>query len=426
MKRLCVLICLITAFATSALAGVTVSSPKSGATVGSPVSFVATATSATCSRGVASMGIYVNDKLVYVVNGASMNTKLSLGSGTYMTEVQEWDNCGGATNVDVPIKVAAESGVWVTSPANNSTVGSPVRFTATATSTCSKGVASMGIYTAPSPDKRVYVVQGASLNTTLSLSPGTYNTIVQEWDNCGGASYKPVTIKVEGSNSTTITNLQARSGWRGWGELRPAYEICTDCSPEVTWSMNQTGGATKFSIGGTQSYSDVLWSFPVVGPSSLLNLPDSNKTLVPNTKNFIYDAWFFSSTIEASQVLEFDISQYFGGKSFIYGTQCRIAGGHEWDIWDNVNHDWKSTGVACKPANNGWNHVVIQARRTSDNYVLYQSITLNGVTHTLNKYYPADWAPSDWYGITVKFQMDGNYKQTPYTVYVDKLHLTYW
>jgi len=119
MKRLCVLICLITAFATSALAGVTVSSPKSGATVGSPVSFVATATSATCSRGVASMGIYVNDKLVYVVNGASINTKLSLGSGTYMTEVQEWDNCGGATNVDVPIKVAAESGVWVTSPARS-------------------------------------------------------------------------------------------------------------------------------------------------------------------------------------------------------------------------------------------------------------------------------------------------------------------
>ena len=147
---------------------------------------------------------------------------------------------------------------------------------------------------------------------------------------------------------------------------------------------------------------------------------------MPGTKNFIYDAWFFSSTIEASQVLEFDVSQYFGGKSFIYGTQCRIAGGHEWDIWDNVNHDWKSTGIACKPANNDWNHVVIQARRTSDNYVLYESITLNGVTHTLNKYYPADWAPSDWYGITVKFQMDGNYKQSPYTVYVDKLHLTYW
>ena len=68
----------------------------------------------------------------------------------------------------------------MTSPANNSTVGSPVRFAATAaTSTCPKGVASIGIYTAPSPDKKVYVTQGDSLNTTVSLSPGNYNTVVQ-------------------------------------------------------------------------------------------------------------------------------------------------------------------------------------------------------------------------------------------------------
>ncbi len=427
MKRLCVYLCLVASLATCALAGVTVSSPASGATVGSPVSFVATATSATCSRGVASMGVYINDKLSYVVNGKSLNTKLSLGPGVYKTVVQEWDYCGGSRYTTVPIAVTAQSAVWVGSPANNSTVTSPVHFRATAsTSTCPKGVASMGIYTAPSPDKRVFVAKGADLDTTLNLSPGTYNTVVQQWDYCGGAAFKQVTIKVEGQSGNTITNLQARSGWRGWGELMPAYEICSDCQPEVTWSMTQTGGATKFDIGGTRPYSDVLWSYPVVGPSSVLNLPDAQKTLVPNAKNFVYDAYFFSSTIEASQVLEFDVSQYFHGLSFIYGTQCRIAGGHQWDIWDNVNHKWKSTGIACNPKNNDWNHVIVHAQRTSDNHVVYQSITLNGTTHTLNWYYPAASAPSDWYGITVKFQMDGNYKQTPYTVHLDKLHFTYW
>ena len=40
-------------------------------------------------------------------------------------------------------------------------------------------MASIGIYTAPSPDKKVYVTEGDSLNTTVSLSPGTYNTVVQ-------------------------------------------------------------------------------------------------------------------------------------------------------------------------------------------------------------------------------------------------------
>ena len=217
MKRLCSYIFIIAAFATSAWGGVTVSSPGSGAKVGSPVSFIASASSATCSGGVASMGIYVDDQLTYVVNATSLNTKLSLNPGDHKTVVQEWDRCGGSSFTAVPLTVTAASGVFVISPVNNSTVGSPVRFSATAaTSTCSQGVASMGIYTAPSPDKKVYVTQGDSLNATVSLSPGTYNTVVQAWDYCGGASFTPVTVNVSG---TTLTNLQARKGWRGWGEL---------------------------------------------------------------------------------------------------------------------------------------------------------------------------------------------------------------
>jgi hypothetical protein len=431
MHRLFLYLFLITAVAISASAGVSVSSPDSGAKVGSPVSFVASA-STTCSRGVASMGIYVDDDLKYVVNAKSLNTKLSLNPGSHKTVVQQWDHCGGSSFTAVPLTVTTSTGVFVTSPANNSNVESPVRFAATAsTSSCPKGVASIGIYTAPSPDKKVYVTQGDRLNTTVSLSPGTYHTVVQEWDNCGGASFTPVTINVSGDTSgggseNVLTNVQARKGWRGWGELAPKYDICTDCRPEVTWSMDQTGGATTFHLGGTKPYSDVLWSYPMVGPASVLDLPDHNKTLVPSLKNFIYDAYFFSSTIEAAQVLEFDVSQYFGGKSLIYGTQCRVAGGHGWDIWDNANRHWVSAGFSCHPKNNDWNHVVIRFQRTADNKVHYQSITLNGDTHDIDRTFPPFTAPPDWYGITVKFQMDGNKTQTPYAVKVDKLNFTYW
>jgi hypothetical protein len=56
--------------------------------------------------------------------------------------------------------------------------------------------------------------------------------------------------------------------------------------------------------------------------------------------------------------------------------------------------------------------------------LLYQSITFNGVTHVLNKTY-APFSTPGWWGIVVNYQMDGNSKQTPYTVYVDKLNLTY-
>src|SRR4051812_42311486 len=147
MRKLGVYACLFIATVTSAFAGVTVSSPVSGSTVGSPVSFAATATSATCSRGVASMGIYINDKRVYVVNDDTLNTKVSLGAGVYKTVVQEWDYCGGSTFTQVPIKVGGKM----------------------------------------------------------------------------------------------LPNLQASGGWRGWGELAPAYEICSSCSPKVNWAMSQSG-----------------------------------------------------------------------------------------------------------------------------------------------------------------------------------------
>ncbi len=417
--------CFIAVFATSALASVAVTSPTNGATIGSPVSFVATAGPTSCSRGVASMGVYINDKLTYVVNGTSLNTSLPLGPGTYKTTVEAWDYCGGASFTIVPITVSGQTGVFVTSPANGSTVSSPVHFTATAaTATCPKGVASMGIYTAPSPNNLAYVVSGASLNTSLPLSPGTYNTIVEEWDYCGGAMFTPVKITVAGGK--TLYNVQASGGWRSWGELAPAYEICSNCSPKVTWNMVQSGGSTRFDIGGQVPYSDVLWSNPVIGQGSTQSLPDTNHTLVPSLKNFVYDAYFYSSSLPASQVLEFDVSQYFNSLSLIWGHQCRIAGGHEWDVWNNLSNRWIATGIPCNPVNNAWNHVTLQMSRTSDNQLLYQSITLNGVTKTLNWYDSPNSVPSGWWGITLNFQLDGDYRQTPYNVYLDKLNFTYW
>src|SRR5215472_18821554 len=96
----------------------------------------------------------------------------------------------------------ASATVTVSAPKNNSTVSSQVQFVATATTTCHAGVSAMGIYTAPGV--LVYTVSGGSLNTLLNLNPGTYNTVVQEWDNCGGSTSTPVTIQVGSANGGQV------------------------------------------------------------------------------------------------------------------------------------------------------------------------------------------------------------------------------
>src|SRR5581483_1408112 len=216
----------------NAFAGVTVSSPSNNSTVGTSVNFVAQA-STSCSKGVASMGIYPSANwLVYTVGGSKLNTTINLTPGTYNAVVEEWDNCGGASTASVKITVQSGTGVHVTSPSNNSTVGSPVNFVATATTGCSGGVSSMGIYTAPG--KLAYTVNGASLNASLTLSPGTYNTVVEEWDKCGGAATTPITITVtngNGGGGSTFHNIQSIGGWNAYAQQPPNYGDCNTCTP---------------------------------------------------------------------------------------------------------------------------------------------------------------------------------------------------
>src|SRR5579863_1488304 len=432
MKTFYCTLILLVILGASAFANVNVSSPQNGSRVSSPVHYVATATTNTCSKGVASMGIYVDNQLEYVVNGASLNKEMEFSPGNYNTVVEEWDYCGGATFTPIAITVTKQTGVWVTSPANNGQVTSPVNYVATAsTNTCSKGVASMGIYV---NNQLVYVVGGASLNTKLNLGAGNYHTVVEEWDYCGGAAYTPVNITVQGGGGggKVLSSLQASGGWNSWGELPPDYAICSWPCAGVTWSMQQgiktpsmSGDATQFNIGGTTPYADVLWSNPLIGQGSTQGLPDSGDTLLPTLHNFTYDAYFYPTNLEVTQVLEFDISMYFNSLGLIWGNQCRVAGGHEWDIWDNVNQHWVPTGAACNPVNNSWNHLTIQVERESDNSLLFQSITLNGVTAPINQRYAPGSAPGGWWGITVNYQMDGNYQQAAYTTFLDDFGFTY-
>ncbi len=340
-----------------ALANVSVSAPANGSTVATSVQYVASATTS-CGAGVSAVGIYsAPGDLVYSTPGNHLNTAIYLNPGTYHTVVQEWDNCGGSSTTPVTIYVGGSAGgqVTVTAPKQNSAVSSSVQYIASASTSCTSGVSAIGVYSAPG--KLVYTAKGSQLNATLSFSAGVYNTVVQEWDNCGGSSTAPVTINVGGSSGggsggKTFANLHLNSGWNGSALLPPSYNLCGYCSPagpQTTFSMvknvsspSVSGASTKNSVGGHTVYSDGFWNNKLIGDFSTQGLPDTNKTLIPTLHSFTYDVYFFGDNINASQALEFDINQFVGGRSYIWGHECRIAGGNEWDIWDNPGPEMAS------------------------------------------------------------------------------------
>ena len=154
-------------------------------------------------------------------------------------------------------------------------------------------------------------------------------------------------------NYHQVSNLQKQKGWSGYALLAPSWGICTSCSStssSVNWSRTPfvsnpslSGAATNHHIGGTHSFADILWNNHIIGNFSSQGIYDTSHTLVPRLHNFVYDVYFYANNLSASQALEFDINQFMAPKGYIWGHECRIAGGHEWDTYDDVHKKWVPT-----------------------------------------------------------------------------------
>lgn len=103
VARLAAILCPMWA-ASGAIAGVTVSSPANGSTVGSPLRVVASATS---TRPITAMRIYVDHKSVYLRNASSIDTQISLATGTRYIVVQAWDASGAVFKASRTVNVSS-------------------------------------------------------------------------------------------------------------------------------------------------------------------------------------------------------------------------------------------------------------------------------------------------------------------------------
>jgi len=171
-----------------------------------------------------------------------------------------------------------------------------------------------------------------------------------------------------------------------------------------------------FTIGGPTSYSNELYTKYFAGGS--------------NVSHFIYDLYIMVDDSTRPQALEFDVNQTFGNNRWVFGTECNFRGSGqpigEWDVWDGIN-GWQPQNIPCDPAQfppNQWVHLVWQFERVG-NQVHYISVTIGNHTFALDKFY--NFQP-DWFGqdIDVAFQMDGNFAQQPFNVWLDQVTLRAW
>jgi hypothetical protein len=214
-------------------------------------------------------------------------------------------------------------------------------------------------------------------------------------------------------SAATAQNIEAQTNWL----------TCTSCAgkygtgPSAPHSMTQNvsspslnGKATNYWLGGSTPYSDVIWWKRLGGSQA---------------SNFVYDLYFYVKNPSAPQALEFDVNDSINNQWYVFGTECNYRQTKTWRVWDTKNAKWISTAIACAPPKAyAWNHLVVEFKRANGkaNFV---SVTLNGSKHYINHaYYPK--SNPGGYQTSVAFQMDGNYQQADFSVWVNKMTLNYW
>jgi hypothetical protein len=372
--------------------------------------------------------------LVFGLNACSGNNTTSSGQPP---STNNPGGSGGSTGSGGS-SGSSSSGFSISSSLPSGTVGSP--YNATITVTGGGAPYTFTVVSGALPSGLSLKQSSGAISGTPSAS-GTSNFAVSVADAAGVSQQQsfqivigsaPTAAPPSQSSGSSFSSVQNSGGWQSYGQQGPNY---VDCSPSpcdgITWWMGQgisspsiSGNAAGFALGGTSPFSDALFTNPLIGTDSTQGMPDSNQTLVPTLNSFTYDVYIFNANFSLAQAVEFDVNQFFGSVGLIFGHQCRIASGNEWDVWDNQNKKWVPTGVPCYLNDNSWNHITIQVQRNSSNELVYQSITLNGQTSTLNWVFPPG-SSGGWYGVTINYQMDGNADQASYTTYLDNLTVSY-
>lgn len=308
----------------------------------------------------------------------------------------------------------------ISNPTDGATVTSPTLVTASAAP--KNPIFFMRIYV---DQLSVYFTFNNSINAQIWMSPGQHALEVMAEDNQGYISATILNVTVSSQSTFTVTGIQALAGWQSCSAVFPANsgragQICAAGEGAATSTMTENqsspaldGNSARFSMGGLSAdcpsgYCNMLYFNPVGGGNTV--------------SHFTYDLYFYIDNPDAAQALEFDINQTFGGNRWVWGSECNFNGSGKWDIWNDVT-GWQPTYVDCPPfPANTWIHLIWNVERVG-NQVHYISLTVGEQTYNIDTYYPnqADWTLEE---IDVAFQMDGNYEQEPYNVWLDEVNLT--
>jgi hypothetical protein len=411
--------------------GVRVCTPSNGGSTTSPVQITA---GAAAGAGIAAMKVYIDDQDSYTIQSNSINTALPMSAGGHNVVVQAWDNYGNVYKTPVNVTVSGSAGCGTTSgvvfcsPTNGASTSGSVPVVAAGSSI----ITAMKLYV-DGQDPAAFSTNSNNLNTTLNLSPGTHNLVVNAWDSPGNVYQQSINITVGGAaappappvssggsipappaNATVISNIQNQSGWQtcggcgneGGAGTGPQYNIA-----QGIYSPSLSGSSADFYVSSGPVYSGAYYFI--------------EQPTVPNPVTYLkyeFDLYIPSQYVNAPQALEWECQENANGYTYNFAWQVDYASG-DIRLFNYTTKNWEDTGIPFQRfSGNTWHHIITLSH-ASGTQTVHDSITIDGVTKPVNITHQALYT-GNGPELTNAFQLDLDQNGTPYQVYLDNMKVT--
>lgn len=296
----------------------------------------------------------------------------------------------------------------ITSPGTGASVNSP--FSLVAAAHPPDPIYTVRVYV---DGQAVLYTPKTTINQLIWMANGQHTLEVVAEDTAGYIATASIQLNVIGQEPGAL-NIQDQNSWVSCS----AVIVKSTCAAGLgtatsTLTLHQStpsldGSAAGFSLAGSHPYSNELYWIPLGGGNSV--------------SHFTYDLWFYIDHGDAPQSLEFDVNQGFGNTRWTWGSQCDFNQSHHWNIWDPLHEIWVPIYIPCDHfPSQTWTHLIWRLERVG-NQVHYISLTVADQTYSVDIYFDAqpNWSQEE---IDIAFQMDGNYRQEPYHVWLDEVNL---
>jgi len=250
--------------------------------------------------------------------------------------------------------------------------------------------------------------KSASSSTTTSALPAPSPT----------PNPAPSPSPTPGTASSTVIDRIEESPWLTCGNCGNNGATGPTAAYSDTLGIatpSEDGSATQFSIAATVPFTNgYFYQKHAPVPTQIGAL------------TYEFDLYIPTGSENLPQAIEFECQQILNGWVYNFSWQA-LYPGNQWRIFDYSLKQWDSTGIAFTRFTPGsWHHIMAEYHNdTVAHTVLHDALTVDGVRIPVNITHNAFFSGATNNQFTNAFQLDSNSVAAPYSVYVDKMKITY-